>query len=907
MQSSQNLPLSQPRTAALAWCLLGSVTIIGFACWWFTQRVDKLLERAYTDNRSFEWRLPDAGWSPYSKGVDKRTGQSLLQARASRLSTEQRIRLELLSGRLDAAAVADDDATPVRDPQMLRTAAVMTALRAERGDFPAGLGATVEYTTRATQADPADRISLFNRALAFEKLEMIDRAREDWTAVAVLETDPQWLAEARGHLGKLQEAASKRAHASTSGELVFEGPALEWLEKNRRKAIEFGDPWLRQAAGEEVDSGMLRSLATASRALQSEKALRIAEAASAVYASSPAHLARLRLEKIRALERIPRTRECLVQAESLSHEAGLRGYAWIEVQALRYWANCARLENRVGLGHVTQARATRIAAVHGYTLLESLSQLDDTADRMREGEPWVTWRRVPEVLGRMYRSGAQVRSMHLALSSYSHSAEQWGWRAAAFEFMRASAELIRTDEDLIATRAANHGRAAAMALSAGFREAATSQRQMAQVLFGKLSSGWQRSSYEANTGLLWAEAQLSLGDPSGALETLEPLRLQLDVDRAKALTLAGQAHIRLGQKAEALPALEQALAMINQHIASIPMRAGRLAKRREFLDTYRALARLYVEHGQPEQALSAWLSAHDARTSPSTVVLTTEDGYALWTNGGKSFRVVKTDRAWIRREVTEIVRIASRPDSDAAGLEDKVRAVQQTVFGAGWTASSLLADEEIAALPFGLTTPMTLAVSGDTLPPLHSSGGVLAVGATVTKETLPVLAQSAPEAELVWRTEGGGVLLEGPKVAREAVLGELSHARLFHFSGHGFAAGGLTGLHLADGVMTSAHVRDLDLSRCELAVLSACLTGSGEALGRANLESFVQALLGAGAKRVLASRWNVDSAGGLVFMTHFYQRLSVSRDPADALRFAMNRMRREKPHPYYWAGFQLFE
>jgi CHAT domain-containing protein len=143
-----------------------------------------------------------------------------------------------------------------------------------------------------------------------------------------------------------------------------------------------------------------------------------------------------------------------------------------------------------------------------------------------------------------------------------------------------------------------------------------------------------------------------------------------------------------------------------------------------------------------------------------------------------------------------------------------------------------------------------------------------------------------------------------------------SKAELFHFAGHGFSNDGNGGLLLASAaevpegvdVLDSAKVAGQDWSRCRLAVLSACSTGTGESKGPANPVSLVRAFLRAGAERVVASRWNVDSWATTALMNRFYELLLSGRSVADALREAAEAIRNSDgtSHPYYWAAFQTY-
>jgi CHAT domain-containing protein len=101
----------------------------------------------------------------------------------------------------------------------------------------------------------------------------------------------------------------------------------------------------------------------------------------------------------------------------------------------------------------------------------------------------------------------------------------------------------------------------------------------------------------------------------------------------------------------------------------------------------------------------------------------------------------------------------------------------------------------------------------------------------------------------------------------------------------------------------------MDLSNLDLAVLASCSSGIGEQTGAVNLDSLVRSFLEAGAKRVIAARWNVNSPATARMMSEFYETLIQQRQrPAAALRRAALTVRQQSlyAHPYYWAGFQVF-
>jgi CHAT domain-containing protein len=149
----------------------------------------------------------------------------------------------------------------------------------------------------------------------------------------------------------------------------------------------------------------------------------------------------------------------------------------------------------------------------------------------------------------------------------------------------------------------------------------------------------------------------------------------------------------------------------------------------------------------------------------------------------------------------------------------------------------------------------------------------------------------------------------------------------------------LTGRLTVDRILTEWNL-DADL-----VVLSACQTGLGKQTSGEGMLGFTQALLKAGARSVVLSRWKVDDHATALLMQRFYQNLLGARpgleqplgkaaalaeakrwlrtlDDEEAVRLLSQLprgARGEEPvqgkgpiqlgrpyeHPYYWAGFIL--
>ena len=177
---------------------------------------------------------------------------------------------------------------------------------------------------------------------------------------------------------------------------------------------------------------------------------------------------------------------------------------------------------------------------------------------------------------------------------------------------------------------------------------------------------------------------------------------------------------------------------------------------------------------------------------------------------------------------------------------------------------------------------------------------------------------------------GTAVTLEGADATEAGLRAAAPKATWLHLATHGFfspptsrsvlasgdaafGAGGIGGFHpgllsglvLAganappkaggdDGILTALEVSALDLSRVELAVLSACETGLGKAAGGEGVLGLQRAFQAAGAKSVVTSLWQVPDVPTQKLMERFYDNLWAKKlSRLEALRRAQIWMLRD--------------
>jgi CHAT domain-containing protein len=108
-------------------------------------------------------------------------------------------------------------------------------------------------------------------------------------------------------------------------------------------------------------------------------------------------------------------------------------------------------------------------------------------------------------------------------------------------------------------------------------------------------------------------------------------------------------------------------------------------------------------------------------------------------------------------------------------------------------------------------------------------------------------------------------------------------------------------------LLTALELYNLKLN-ADLAVLSACNTGSGELRRGEGVMSFSRAFSYAGVPSALISLWKVPDKATSKIMWGFYTHLKAGATKSEALRKAKVEFVEKYPamkHPYYWSGFIL--
>ncbi|PYS17753.1 MAG: hypothetical protein DMG11_34395 [Acidobacteria bacterium] len=136
----------------------------------------------------------------------------------------------------------------------------------------------------------------------------------------------------------------------------------------------------------------------------------------------------------------------------------------------------------------------------------------------------------------------------------------------------------------------------------------------------------------------------------------------------------------------------------------------------------------------------------------------------------------------------------------------------------------------------------------------------------------------------------------GSAATQSNVLAHAASASIVHIASHS--------IELSNSSLSLFDIYRLRMS-AKLVVLSGCSTGMSNVLPGDELFGFARGFLYSGVPSVVVSLWNVNDLRSADLMVHFYRNLMSGLTKGKSLQQAMTSVRKEAPHPYYWAPFVL--
>lgn len=207
-------------TAAAMLALL----VFGLAVWHRNRVPEQLLAKAYSENRVFDLRVPDAGYAALSPEREVRglqTGPANTSLAAAHAQIEQKLakapsnphwleleaRAATLGEKYDNAIVILDKlvaAGPVTD-SLLLDAGSAYFLRGTVVGSEEDRAKALQYLHRADQVAPRNSVVLFNEAIVMEDRGQFGQAVNTWKRFLQCESDPQWQADGWRRLQLLED------------------------------------------------------------------------------------------------------------------------------------------------------------------------------------------------------------------------------------------------------------------------------------------------------------------------------------------------------------------------------------------------------------------------------------------------------------------------------------------------------------------------------------------------------------------------------------------------------------------------------------------------------------------------------------------------------------------------------
>ncbi len=645
----------------------------------------QLLAQAYSANRVLQLRIPGASYAPLATERGESAARPLPLLRAEVLIARQLAahpssgawlaldgRAQLVEGHFGQARTTLAQALRFQpdSPSILTDLATaeyeMGLTEGRDEDFMAA----AQHLSQALQLDPRSEVSLFNRALVYERIGSLPLAMDDWQRYLKLDPASEWATKvARLHLDRLKKQLSvspkaelppsdpraaaawlaarmkrpreRRAAMNSADEQLLDVAVKNWLpgsysragslaleRQAERTALErlaeelarrHGDHWLEDvlaspstpstAPGFEALAEAVR-LNEAGRPDDGRKQARRAVKLLGAARNPAALRAQTELAYAYELESNQAT-ACLSAAQKGLDELGRRPYPWIEGQLLLEKAVCDNiLWHLTGFRQATR-RAVNVARKSDYGALY-LRAIGFQAGFATDVDDYrAAWRGDRMGLKEYWSGNYPPIRAYQFLSDMTFDAEDSSDWMVAEALAREGVGMIRKTPNR-SWEATARFRLATLANLAGDRTTAREEFERASALFASLPPDPSIVTYEGVCQINLADFEVQTGEPARALDRL--LRMRPEVERATDTAFApnyfralGEAYLAEGNVAKAEDSLLDAAAIAERGLFSLRSGADRVSWTRWYAGVYRGLVRTELDgRKDPVAALGLW-------------------------------------------------------------------------------------------------------------------------------------------------------------------------------------------------------------------------------------------------------------------------------------------------------------
>jgi CHAT domain-containing protein len=148
----------------------------------------------------------------------------------------------------------------------------------------------------------------------------------------------------------------------------------------------------------------------------------------------------------------------------------------------------------------------------------------------------------------------------------------------------------------------------------------------------------------------------------------------------------------------------------------------------------------------------------------------------------------------------------------------------------------------------------------------------------------------------------------GEDATRERFMNEAAHAHCLHLETDIVYRPNrplFSCFKLADEWVTALDLFST-LCECNVATLIGTQAGNNPASSGEDLQALARAFLYAGARSLLLGLWNTHAEPASLLARYFYEQWLSGQPKTAALKTAVQRLRKDFPHPFHWAPFALF-
>jgi CHAT domain-containing protein len=681
--------LFRPRLALTASFIL----LIAFASVWYLRSrsettPDRLLAEAYTQQRTLELRIPGAGYAPLRQ--ERGAARSSLGKSSALLKAEFEIkeqltanpenptvlgakgRAEILEWQYDEAIKSLKHALDLSpgSPELLCDLATAYVQRGDTENRAIDYGQAIEYLGEVLQKAPENKLALFNRAIAEERLQLVEQAAKDWEKYLQIDPKSEWANEARQRLRALQgkiKNSSATPHAEPDPMLaahileVRESdlspnlqswpasldedyldiavarwmPALAAIAEQSPAAAarsqELGaltrlsqslllrhhDNWLTDVLAAPRSQQVLdgwNQLALAVRLNSSgefDSAARAATQAERLLRdqSKPAYLRAL-WERAYALQRAQQGSDCIAILEATIHPHQTETYPWLDAQLGLEHSICSAMvgQMRDTPRDVQSAASVAERAEYETLLLRAYHIMGIQAASQ---DPELAWRCFAKGLARHWAGAYRPFRAYQFYAEMSFDPEARGqWQLARTLMEEAVTHIARTPNRLM--QAVARQSLAVDAQLAGDPSEALAEFREATNIFSSLPPSPSRDGLIFTAQVYQASLLSEEGQTEGALEALRAAKRISSRQSQYWVWLhyyqaLGETEMRLGNTEQAELALHSAVYVSEAALANITNETDRVLWERHTARAYRSLVELEFENEHdPQAALETW-------------------------------------------------------------------------------------------------------------------------------------------------------------------------------------------------------------------------------------------------------------------------------------------------------------